>query len=97
MIGGLLQGSVGCTPRCSGIEAAWTCNRCLDADDVNQSNMDHTCNMQGKIHSVGCNNVNSEFDNFVEGCNANLGKVYGMTQVKFRCIWDSLLMIIFNH
>ncbi|CAL9151820.1 unnamed protein product [Musa hybrid cultivar] len=74
------KGSVGCTPRCSGIEAAWTCNRCLDADDVNQSNMDHTCNMQGKMHSVGCNNVNSEFDNFVEGCNANLRKVYGMTQ-----------------
>ncbi|CAL9084115.1 unnamed protein product [Musa textilis] len=74
------KGCVGCSPRCLGIEAAWTCNRCLDADDVNQSNMDHTCNMQGKIHSVGCDNVNSEFDNFVKGCNANLGKVNGMTQ-----------------
>ncbi|KAJ8455695.1 hypothetical protein OPV22_035044 [Ensete ventricosum] len=70
------KGCVGCSPCQSGIEAAWTCN----ADDVNPCNMNHTCNMQGKIHTVGCSNLNSEFDNLVKGCNANLRKVNGMTQ-----------------
>ncbi|KAJ8486340.1 hypothetical protein OPV22_018825 [Ensete ventricosum] len=66
------KGFVGWSPHCSGLEAALSFCRCSSTDDGDQ------INMNGKMHSVGHNNVNDEVR---KDYNTNLRKVNDITQI----------------